>query len=117
MDASDLVGKLGEALFPWGGVAVAAGTILGTVAAADASGPKITSTLDADCAGGALDLSCYDRSVSAGGHESVLGSWVPDWWVGMEAAAAGLVGALLVLAVLAVLAVIRSEQERSQPRA
>jgi hypothetical protein len=114
MGPSDVVSKAGELLFPWGGVAVTVGAAVGTIAAVDASGPKIESKLDPTCPQGAFDLSCYDTTVSPGAHESLLGSWVPEGWVGMEAAVAGFIAALMVLAALGVLAGLKAAAEASQ---
>jgi hypothetical protein len=99
---ADPISKLAEELaghaVPGGGLIVSIAGIVGGVAATDHSAPRVSMHAQPTC--DPIDLDCYRTTVDKSDPVSLMGGWVPDWWVGMSAALAGIVAAVLACALI-----------------
>ena len=93
-----------------GGLIVALAGIVGGIAATDASVPRLSSSVRADC--DPFDLDCYQIDVQQSDPVSVMGGWVPTFWVEMGGVVAGIVAS--VIACLIILGCVRLARP-SQP--
>ena len=48
------------------------------------------------------DLDCYQTDVEQSDPVSVMGDWVPDWWVAMSAVVAGIAAAVIACVLILV---------------
>jgi hypothetical protein len=61
-----------------------------------------------------FDLDCYRTNAQQSDAVSVIGDWVPDWWVGMSAVVAGIAAAVIACALIVALARLTRSADAAQ---
>jgi hypothetical protein len=101
----DPISSTAEALaddaLPGAGVVVAGAGFFGGLAATDTSIPGFETERRPDC--DPLDFDCYTTTVTDPPPVSILGAWVPEWWVTLGGVPAGVLASVITCACVLLL--------------